>query len=65
MLVIDRFEGDWSVIKFGDKTFNLPKELLPAGTREGDIIKISVTVDRDETKKRQEKIQTLLDELFD
>lgn len=29
MIIIDRFEGKWAVIEYGDVTFNFPRELLP------------------------------------
>jgi len=27
--IIDRFEGNWAVIEYGDKTFNFPKNFFP------------------------------------
>ena len=65
MLIIDRFEGDWAVIEFGRKTFNLPKFLLPADIKEGDVIKIEVTIDRKTTTSRKESINKLADSLFE
>lgn len=43
-LIIDRFEGDWAIIEYGDKTIHLPKELLPKTAREGDIIDLYITI---------------------
>ncbi len=34
MFIVDRFEGDWAVIEYGRKTFNLPRFLLPQDCRE-------------------------------
>jgi len=65
MFVIDRFEGDWAVIEFGRKTFNLPKFILPAGAKEGDVIDIEITIDRKATASRKESIDKLADSLFE
>ncbi len=65
IFIIDRFEGDWAVIEFEEKTFNLPRVLLPLDAREGDVVKISVVVDLNTTKKRREQIEKLMDELFE
>lgn len=65
MLIIDRFEGDMAVIEYEGKTFNLPRNLLPTEAREGNVIKISISVDREETEKRQKRIQELMDDVFE
>ncbi|AEG14480.1 hypothetical protein Desku_0881 [Desulfofundulus kuznetsovii DSM 6115] len=65
MLIIDRFEGDWAVIEFGHKTFNIPKALIPPGAREGDVINIHITLDREATGSRAGAIKRLADELFE
>ncbi|MDH7578211.1 MAG: DUF3006 domain-containing protein [Bacillota bacterium] len=65
MLIIDRFEGDWAVIEFGKKTFNFPKSLLPKEVKEGDVIVISVSIDRKATTKRERNIKKLADQLFE
>ncbi|HBV97729.1 MAG TPA: DUF3006 domain-containing protein [Desulfotomaculum sp.] len=45
MLVIDRFEGEYALIKMNKKIFHIPKVLLPKGAREGDVVSINITVD--------------------
>lgn len=62
--IIDRFEGDWAVIEYGDKTFNFPKELLPKEAKEGDVLKFDVKIDEEETEKRKKIINELIDDLF-
>ncbi len=38
-LVIDRFEGDLVVVEVdGDRFLDLPRWLLPAGVREGEVV---------------------------
>ena len=60
---IDRFEGDWVVVELENKKYiNIPRQLIPHEAKEGDII--SVVVDTQETAKRREKIQDLMDNLW-
>lgn len=65
MLVIDRWEGKWAVILYGKTRFNLPKELLPPGAREGDVIELEVSVNREATTKRSKAINKKVGKLFD
>lgn len=65
MFVIDRFEGQWAVIEYGRETFNLPRKMLPTDAREGDLLNINISVDRTETRKREQEITKLADELFE
>lgn len=65
MLIIDRFEGNWAVIEYGDVTFNLPRVLLPNGTKEGDVLSITVVVDEKATEEQSDKVDKLIDDLFE
>lgn len=65
VIIIDRFEGEWAVLEHDGRTFNFPKTLLPADVREGDVLKISVTVDRKQTAGRRKAIEELADNLFE
>jgi len=65
LFIIDRFEGEWAVIEYGERIFNFPREALPSGAKEGDVLKIEVSVDADATRSRAEKIKRLADELFE
>lgn len=64
MLVIDRFENGWAVIEYNGKTFNFPRELIPYDAREGDVLKMDVSVDHEATRKRFKLIKGLADDLF-
>lgn len=64
MLVIDRFEGDWAVIEYQRKTFNLPRGLIPPEAVEGDVITVSVAVDPGATAGLKKEIKALADRLF-
>ncbi len=63
--VIDRFEGEFAVILFGEKEIkaNFPRQLLPSGAKEGTWLKIDLELDQDATKQQEEKIRGLLDKL--
>ena len=37
-IVVDRFEGDLAVLELGATRVDVPSALLPAGTREGDVL---------------------------
>ncbi|MGB9887926.1 MAG: DUF3006 domain-containing protein [Moorellales bacterium] len=65
MLVLDRFEGGFAVIEHDGRTFNLPRELLPADAKEGDVLSIVIRVDHRATAERRKKVQALSDSLFD
>ena len=66
MYIIDRFEGNWAVIETDDRqTFHIPRSLLPASAKEGDVISISVVVDSEATKSRRERMAGIMDNFFD
>lgn len=63
--VIDRFEGDYAVVLFGNEEtkVDIPKKLLPEGAKEGSWLKVSFELDLEGSEKQKEKIQSLLDKL--
>ncbi len=62
MWVIDRCEGDKAVIEYKNKIFDVPKAALPAGAKEGDVLK--VIIDEKGTAKKQKEIDQLKNNLF-
>jgi hypothetical protein len=64
MLIVDRLEGEWAVIEWEGGTFNLPREFLPAGVHEGDVLTISLERDEESTAQRQRAAQRELDDLL-
>ncbi|HZZ83121.1 MAG TPA: DUF3006 domain-containing protein [Anaeromyxobacteraceae bacterium] len=38
---VDRIEGEVAVLLIGERQWNLPAALLPAGTGEGDSVELS------------------------
>lgn len=63
-LIIDRFEEEWAIVEFGDKTFKLPKEILPPKVKEGDVLNLNFTLDKTATAKQLSRNQELLNELM-
>ncbi|KJS81778.1 MAG: hypothetical protein JM58_16230 [Peptococcaceae bacterium BICA1-8] len=65
MFIIDRFEGDWAVIEYNGKTFNIPQEILPSTAKEGDVINLSLTMDKEATEARKKKAKSLFEDMFE
>ena len=65
MYIIDRLEGDWAVVEGEERTFNLPRKLLPGEVREGDVIRITVEIDHEATRARVQKVKQLMEEVFE
>jgi hypothetical protein len=63
--VIDRFAGKNAVVLLGEDEIkvDIPKQLLPKGAKEGSWLKVSIELDREGTKKQEEKIKGMLDKL--
>lgn len=61
-VIIERFEGDTAVIEIDKDTFaNMDRKLL-SDAEEGDVI--NITIEKDETKKRKDRISALMNDLF-
>ncbi|RDZ06628.1 DUF3006 domain-containing protein [Priestia megaterium] len=66
--IIDRFEEGFAVVEIEGKTKDYPKDIFPKDTEVGDVVYITgnkVTVDRQETKKREKEIEDLMNELWE
>ncbi len=63
--VVDRLEGNIAVVLFGDKEIkvDIPRQLLPEGTKEGSWLKINFELDLKGEKQQRERIKGLLDKL--
>ena len=66
-IIVDRFEGEFAVVEYENKDkklcfVNIPKVIIPDAV-EGDVI--DITVNKDETKKRENNIKNLMDSLFE
>ncbi len=67
-VVIDRFEGDYAVCEKEDRTMVIiPKNKVPCGAKEGDVLAIEgdlIRIDLKETEKRRAEILKLTDKLW-
>lgn len=63
--VIDRFENDYALMLFGAEEIkvDIPKKLLPKGSKEGSWMKVTFELDLEETKAREDRIRKKLDKL--
>ena len=62
-VIIDRIEGDYATVEIGvGKIVSVPR-ILFQNAKEGDVFKIEI--DREETNIRKEKIQKLMNNLFE
>ncbi len=63
--VIDRFEGEYAVVLFGDGELKagIPRQLLPPQAREGSLLHVTFELDHEATEKQKKKIQDLLGKL--
>ena len=65
---IDRFEDNgWAVLLlYPDcrRSFDAPRELLPAGASPGDVFEVRFEPDRAETERLAEENRRLMDELL-
>lgn len=53
MLSIDRFEGEYALIKHNKRIFHIPKTLLPKGAKQGDHVKIEITVENEPSQLKE------------
>jgi hypothetical protein len=62
---IDRFEEDIAVLLVGaeENVVNTPRSGLPPETKQGDVLRLSVTVDHDETERRRESVREKIERL--
>jgi hypothetical protein len=73
--IVDRFEGDYAVVERAlHETLHVPRALLPAGVREGDALRVTVSAggeevrlaiarDAKETRRRATEARRILGEL--
>lgn len=63
--VIDRFEETFAVVLAGEQEIrvDIPRKLLPAGSREGSWLDFSISLDPEGEHRQRDKIQNMLDRL--
>ena len=67
--IIDRFEGDYAVVEFeGRNMVEIHKKDLPAGLKEGDVIRSidgTYVFDAQETERIKKETKTMFDKLWE
>jgi len=63
--VIDRFEGDYAIVLFGEDEIkvDIPKILLPEDAKEGSWLNINFELDIEGEMKQRERIKNKLERL--
>jgi Protein of unknown function (DUF3006) len=65
-VTVDRIEGSIAVLLLRDEEankINIPLFLLPLGSREGDILDVTISRNIKETEDARERVSNLLEEL--
>lgn len=62
--VIDRFEGDFAVLRYGEGEILWPKDKIFESAAEGDAVVLVLKSDKDATKDREELAKALLNEVL-
>lgn len=63
-VVVDRFEGAFAVLTYGESELLWPKNKLPKHIHEGDVLVLVAKKDVDATKDRTELAKILLNEIL-
>ena len=62
---LDRFEdGGWAVLLFGRRSFDVPREILPPEARPGDVLQVSLEIDREESERLSAENRRLMSDLL-
>jgi len=65
-VVVDRIEEDIAVIELPDlETIEINKKYLPSKTQEGNILDITIKINKEEEARRLKEITDLQQELLD
>lgn len=65
--IIDRLEDETAILLAGEpeRSINWPKALLPANAREGDILEITLAIDKEATRQVKDEMEALLRQILD
>ncbi|MGE5633311.1 MAG: DUF3006 domain-containing protein [Caulobacteraceae bacterium] len=63
--IIDRFEGDYAVVEYKGKTFNLPRVFLPLDTKEGELLDVIITVYSEGTDMLKDEINRQMESVWE
>lgn len=68
MIIVDRIEENYAVCEWEEEQLNIELSKLPAGVKEGDVLKkteCGYEIDSEETQRRREKIIKLQNSLWE
>jgi hypothetical protein len=62
---IDRFEGEMAVLLVGEEgpVVNVNRSDLPPEANQGDILRLEVTIDHEETERRRDSVRAKIERL--
>jgi hypothetical protein len=60
-VIIDRFEGEYAIVIYNNKSYNIPR-ILVGNASEGDVI--TITINKEETNNRKKIIEDKMASLF-
>lgn len=66
MTIIDRFEGEYAVLETDSGMKNVPRDMLPEESREGDVVELkngAYTVNKKAAEKRRRELREKLKKL--
>lgn len=64
-VIIDRFEENWAVLDYQGCVFQVPRQMVPGEAGEGDVLQLCITLDKEATARRAERVKKLADEVFE
>jgi len=62
--VVDRFEGDAVIILRDHQVIHWPKRKLPEDIKEGDVVWLRISHDKDLTEEREKLARRILEEII-
>jgi len=63
-VIIDRFEGDFAILKTESDSFSIPRSILSPSLKEGDIRYITVSDSQEEESSQEELARSVLNEVL-
>ncbi|WP_409304698.1 DUF3006 domain-containing protein [Peribacillus sp. SCS-155] len=66
--IIDRFEGDITVIEIDGETQDFPRSKIPKNAEVGDVLLFDgdkITVSKEETEKLRKEIEELMNDVWE
>ena len=62
MFVVDRIEGNFAIVEFGEQFLEIPLSAFKERVKEGDVLYLKV--DKTETNLCEEKVKEKMNRLF-